>query len=163
MAGGLHWGSLGPRSGSRNPLSSGAPKAEFTLRRPKYASNTHLKWGSISDGGAHRGRGSRKIPLQALILTSVKKQGKNCASLSENLPGRCVVIRKHLPSIIKYLRMVVGIYSKTDLGGGLGPALVPTQAWWRGTRRLSVMAGVDHFLLVTSVQQTPLILSCTLP
>lgn len=36
------------------------------------------------------------------------------------------MIRRHLSSIIKYLRMAVGIYSKTDLGGGLGPALVPT-------------------------------------
>lgn len=57
-------------------MSSGAPKAEFTLRRPIYASDTHLKWGSISDEGAHQGRGSRKIPLQALILTSVKNRVK---------------------------------------------------------------------------------------
>lgn len=88
-------GNGGQDGGNRNPLSSAAPKAEFTLRRPIYASDTHLKWGSISDEGAHQGRGSRKIPLQALILTSVKN-GKNCASVSENLLGSCVVIRKHL-------------------------------------------------------------------
>lgn len=76
--------------------------------------------GSVSDEGAHQGRGQEEIPLQALILTSVKN-GKNCASLSENLLGSCVVIRKHLSSIIKCLRMALGIYSKTDLGG-LGPA-----------------------------------------
>lgn len=139
-------GNGGQDGGNRNPLSSRAPKAEFTLRRPIYASDTHLKWGTYQMG-AHQGR-DRKIPLQALILTSVKN-GKNCASLSENLLGSCVVLATCRVSSSASEWPWGSTPRLTWEGAGSNTCSDPRPGG-EGTRCLSVMAGVDHFLLVTS-------------